>query len=79
MLEDEFPQLRDSGRYDAYAALEVIRHETTSKDLILIDPFADFLKPNQHGFNRAESIFPNNEPNKELLCSYAVSLEQGSL
>ncbi len=61
MLEDEFPALAGSDAYDAYDAydaLEVIQHETSGKDLIMIDPYADFLKPNGNGYNRAESILP---------------------
>ena len=58
MLEDEFPALATSDGYDAYAALEVIQHETSRNDLILIDPYAEFLKPCQNGQNRADSVIP---------------------
>ena len=58
MLEDEFPALATSDGYDAYAALEVIQHKTSRNDLILIDPYAEFLKPCQNGQNRADSVIP---------------------
>ncbi len=58
MLEDELPHLGNPHGYDAYAALEMIQNETTNEDLILIDPFADFLKPEPNGHNRAEKILP---------------------
>ena len=51
MLEDEFPSLRDEIEYDAYSALEVILRESTDGDVILIDPYAEFLP-------RAESVLP---------------------
>ena len=57
-LENAFSQLGELGNYDAYRALEVIGRETTRKDLILIDPFADFLEPNANGCNRAEDVLP---------------------
>ena len=57
-LEDVFPQLGEPGNYDAYRALDAIRRETTRNDLILIDPFADFLKPDENRCNRAESVLP---------------------
>ena len=57
-IEDAFPQLGEPASYDAYRALDVIGHETTRNDLILIDPFDDFLKPNENGCNRAESVLP---------------------
>ena len=52
-LEEAFPQLGEPSNYDAYRALDVIRSETTGNDLILVDPFAKFLKPDAGGSNRA--------------------------
>ena len=57
-LEEAFPQLGEPDNYDAYGALDVIRSETTRNDLILIDPFADFLEPDADGCNRAEHVLP---------------------
>lgn len=57
-LEEAFPQLGAPDDYDAYRALDAIRSETTSNDLILIDPFAKFLKPDAGGSNRAEHVLP---------------------
>ena len=57
-LEEAFPQLGEPGSYDAYRALEVIRSETTGNDLILVDPFADFLDAGTDGCNRAEHVLP---------------------
>ena len=57
-LEEAFPQLGEPGNYDAYRALDVIGSETTRNDLILIDPFAKFLKPGAGGSNRAEHVLP---------------------
>lgn len=57
-LEEAFPRLGDPTNYDAYQALDVIRSETTSNDLILVDPFAKFLKPDAGGSNRAEHVLP---------------------
>ena len=67
MLGDEFPELAALDAYDGYAALDVIQHETSRKDLILIDPYAEFLKPCQNGQNRAESVIPIME--KMAQCS----------
>ena len=57
-LEEAFPQLGEPGNYDAYQALDVIKSEMTRNDLILVDPFADFLKPDANGCNRAEHVLP---------------------
>ena len=57
-LEEAFPQVGEPDNYDAYRALEVIRSETTGNDLILVDPFAKFLKPDAGGSNRAEHVLP---------------------
>ena len=57
-LEEAFPQVGEPDNYDAYRALEVIRSETTRNDLILIDPFDDFLRPDADGCNRAEHVLP---------------------
>ena len=61
-LEEAFPQLEDQpgepGNYDAYRALDVIASETTGNDLILVDPFADFLEPDADDSNRAEHVLP---------------------
>ena len=57
-LEEAFPQLGAPDDYDAYRALEVIRSETTSNDLVLVDPFDDFLKADIDGGNRAEHVLP---------------------
>ncbi|MDE0033345.1 MAG: hypothetical protein OXU75_09455 [Deltaproteobacteria bacterium] len=57
-LEEAFPQLGDPANYDAYRALDVIGSETTGNDLILVDPFDDFLESDDKGCNRAESVLP---------------------
>ena len=57
-LEDAFLQIGELGDYDAYRALEVIRDKNSRNDLILIDPFADFLEPDANDCNRAESVLP---------------------
>ena len=57
-LEDAFPQLGEPGNYDAYRALDVIRSETTGNDVIMVDPFDDFLKPDVDGSNQAEHVLP---------------------
>lgn len=57
-LEEAFPRVGRLGYYDAYRALESIRGETTGCDLILFDPFDDFLKPDRSGLNRAEGVIP---------------------
>lgn len=54
----EFPALAPSVGYDAHAALEAIQNKASGKDLILIGPYADFLKPGKDGRNRAEDILP---------------------
>ena len=57
-LEEVFPQLGEPGNYDAYRTLDVIRSEMTRNDVILVDPFACFLRPDAHGWNRAEHVLP---------------------
>ena len=57
-LEEAFPQLGEPGNYDAYRALDVIRSETTGNDLILVDPFDDFLRPDADGNICAEQVLP---------------------
>ena len=57
-LEEAFPQLGKPANYDAYGALDVIRSETTSNDLILVDPFDDFLEADTDGGNPAEHVLP---------------------
>ena len=57
-LEEAFPQLGDPANYDAYRTLDVIRSETTRNDLILVDPFDDFLESDDKGCNRAENVLP---------------------
>ena len=57
-LEEAFPQLGPPDNYDAYGALEVIGGETTSNDLILVDPFDDFLEADVDGGNPAERVLP---------------------
>ncbi len=57
-LEEAFPQLGDPAGYDAYRALEVIGSATTGDDLVLVDPFDDFLRPDSDGSNQAEQVLP---------------------
>ena len=57
-LEEAFPRLGDPANYDAYRALDVIGSETTGNDIILVDPFDDFLKLDAGRSNRAEQILP---------------------
>lgn len=45
MLEETFPSCGKPGGYDAYIAFDIIRRETGADDLILIDPFKEFLGP----------------------------------
>lgn len=59
-LQNEFPELGDPAGYDAYKTLEVIQEKVFGNDVILLDPFADFLKPSggRGSENRAESVLP---------------------
>ena len=44
MIEEDFPDCDPgAGQYDGYAALGTIAERLTDRDLVLIDPFADFL------------------------------------
>ena len=56
MLEDEFPALASLDTYDAYAALDVIQRGISAEDLILIDPYDDFLAPDRNSQIRAQGV-----------------------
>lgn len=53
MIEEDFPDCEPgAGRYDAYDVLDKISARLTDSDLVLIDPFAEFLP------RRARSVVP---------------------
>ncbi len=58
MLEEAFPGCGLECGYDAYEAFGRILGRTEPEDLIMIDPFADFLKPGKSGNNKAKEIIP---------------------
>ena len=55
LFEEKFPDLPNPNKYDAYKALDLIRDKTTDSDLILIDPFACFLR------KHADNVLPQIE------------------
>ena len=77
MLDEEFPRCGiRSGQYDAWTAFEEITPKLNQDDLVLLDPFADFLRAKA----RVRSVVPQIEEaaRRGAVLLFALNLAPGN-